>query len=82
MINPDVRKQTGEIYFTLNLQKLLPKTGAQYEKGDVENALIKYSWGRTEIDTLRKQSLSAYTLPLTHSPKFQKQIRQSRDASV
>jgi len=40
-----------ERYFTLNLQQLLPKTGAQYEKGDVENALIKYSWGRMEIDT-------------------------------
>lgn len=59
MINPDVRKRTEERCFTLNLQQLLPKTGAQYEKGDVENTLIEYSWGRTEIDTLRKQSLSA-----------------------
>ena len=44
MLNPDVCKQTGERYFALNLQLLLPRmtsAGKIYQKGEVEYSLVR-----------------------------------------
>ena len=50
MLNPDVRKQTGERYVALNLQLLLPRmasAGKIYQKGEVEYSLVREQFGES-----------------------------------
>ena len=50
LLNPDVRKQSGERYVALNLQLLLPRmasAGKIYQKGEVEYSLVREQFGES-----------------------------------